>query len=343
MNVVGLAEIAGGAAALDLSPDGSARTPLVVVDLDRDEGQHAEAAIDALRGRPSVVVVGLSHSVLPESARTLLSEFTCTLAPGGPGRCWAAGSAADLVAIAATVDAAPRAALTLAGLLELTARADVADGLTAESLAYSMLLAGPEFAAWRASRPRRPIPGVSDPVLLDRVAGTLTVSLNMPGRHNAFGHAVRDALIEALAVAEYDPSIERVLLRGNGRSFCSGGDLDEFGSAADVSAAHLIRLCRSAAHAVHRLGPRMHALVHGACIGAGIEVPSFAARLEATDDAYFRLPELSMGLVPGAGGTVGITRRIGRWRTAFLALTGRAVDAPTALDWGLIDAVVSQP
>ena len=47
-----------------------------------------------------------------------------------------------------------------------------------------------------------------------------------------------------------------------------------------------------------------------------------------------------MGLVPGAGGTVSITRRIGRQRTALLALTGRTIDAPTALEWGLIDAAV---
>ncbi|MEU0538495.1 enoyl-CoA hydratase/isomerase family protein [Nocardia sp. NPDC005978] len=338
MKLLGPAEIAEGAAALTLTPEGIPRTPLVVVDLDREQWQYADAAAAALRRQPGVVVVGLAHRPLPEAARTLLSEFTCTLAPDGPGRYWVAGTDADLAAIVATVDAAPRAAITLAGLLALTARAGVADGLTAESLAYSMLLAGPEFAAWRAGRPRRPVPDAADPVLLERSGDTLTVSLNMPQRHNAFGHAVRDGLIEALAVAEYDSSIERVLLRGNGRSFCSGGDLDEFGSASDVSAAHLIRLGRGAAQAVHRLGPRMHAVLHGACIGAGIEVPSFAAHVAASADAYFRLPELSMGLVPGAGGTVGITRRIGRWRTAFLALTGRPIDTRTALDWGLIDA-----
>jgi enoyl-CoA hydratase/carnithine racemase len=51
------------------------------------------------------------------------------------------------------------------------------------------------------------------------------------------------------------------------------------------------------------------------------------------------LPELALGLLPGAGGTVSITRRIGRWRTAYLVLSGRTIDAATALDWGLVDAI----
>ena len=51
------------------------------------------------------------------------------------------------------------------------------------------------------------------------------------------------------------------------------------------------------------------------------------------------LPELSLGLIPGAGGTVSIARRVGRWRTAYLVLSGRTIDAATALRWGLVDAV----
>ena len=53
----------------------------------------------------------------------------------------------------------------------------------------------------------------------------------------------------------------------------------------------------------------------------------------------FGLPELSLGLIPGAGGTVSVTRRIGRWRTAYLVLSGLTVDTDTAVAWGLIDAV----
>jgi enoyl-CoA hydratase/carnithine racemase len=77
--------------------------------------------------------------------------------------------------------------------------------------------------------------------------------------------------------------------------------------------------------------------VHGSCIGAGMELPAFAHHVEADPGAAFSLPEVAMGLIPGAGGTVSITRRIGRQRTAWLALTRQPIDAPTALRWGLVD------
>lgn len=313
METVTWADLVDGAASLHLGADGTPANPLTIVDL------SAGPAIGALPPVRRGVVVGVGTA--DEDA---LPWLTAVASPD------------DLEAIAATVAAAPLASVTLAGLLELTADASVEAGLVAESLAYSMLLASPEFAAWRDRTLVGAVPADDEPVLLDRVGDLVTITLNRPARHNAFGRAVRDGLLAGLEVAAADPTV-KVKLVGNGRSFCSGGDLDEFGTATDVATAHLVRLRQSAAYAVHELRDRVHVVVHGACIGAGVEVPSFAGRVGARDDAYFRLPELGMGLVPGAGGTVGITRRIGRWRTALLALTNRPIDVATALDWGLVD------
>ena len=132
-------------------------------------------------------------------------------------------------------------------------------------------------------------------------------------------------------------SIEEVVLSGEGASFCSGGDLDEFGSFPDPAVAHAIRTTRSPAMLIARLAHRVRVEVHGACIGAGAELPAFAGRVVAAPDAVFQLPEVAMGLVPGAGGTASIPRRIGRQRTAELVLSGRRIDAETALRWGLVD------
>ena len=66
---------------------------------------------------------------------------------------------------------------------------------------------------------------------------------------------------------------------------------------------------------------------------------AFADTVIAHPDTAIRLPEISLGLIPGAGGTVSLSRRIGRQRTAALALTGRQIDATTALDWGLVDRI----
>ena len=79
--------------------------------------------------------------------------------------------------------------------------------------------------------------------------------------------------------------------------------------------------------------------MHGLCVGAGIELPAFARTVLTTPDASLRLPEIEMGLIPGAGGTVSIPRRIGRWRAAYLALTGEPVSGSTAVAWGLADAL----
>ena len=101
-----------------------------------------------------------------------------------------------------------------------------------------------------------------------------------------------------------------------------------------------MRTARAPGLLLDRFGARATAVVHGACIGAGTELAAFSARVEAAPDARFCLPEVAMGLVPGAGGTVSVTRRVGRQRAALLALTGGTIDAHTALQWGLIDTVV---
>ena len=162
-------------------------------------------------------------------------------------------------------------------------------------------------------------------------------------RHNAFSTDARAALLEALEVARLDPGITRMVLTGNGDSFCSGGDLAEFGTFADPASAHLARTRHSPALALDaltaRLGPACRAEVHGQVLGSGLEMAAFCGHVTCRPDATLGLPELALGLIPGAGGTVSITRRIGRWRTAYLVLSGQTIDPSTALDWGLVDAL----
>ena len=214
-------------------------------------------------------------------------------------------------------------------------------GVITESLAYSTLQSGPEFARWLGERgPAAPV-HIPDPVQAERVEGTLYVRFNRAQRHNAFSTDARAALLEALEVARLDPSVTDVVLSGNGPSFCSGGDLAEFGTFADPASAHLARTRHSPALVLDeltaRLGRRCRAEVHGQVLGSGLEMAAFCGWVQSRPDAVFGLPELSLGLLPGAGGTVSITRRIGRWRTAYLVLSGQTIDPPTALRWGLID------
>ena len=219
-------------------------------------------------------------------------------------------------------------------------------GVVTESLAYSTLQAGPEFARWLSERGPRQLPDDPDPVAAHREDDILRINFNRPQRHNAFSTDTRAALLEVLAVAQLDPSVTGIVLGGNGPSFCSGGDLAEFGTFADPAAAHLARTRHSPALVLDqltgRLGRACRAEVHGQVLGSGLEMAAFCGWVAAERDSVFGLPELSLGLIPGAGGTVSVTRRIGRWRTAYLVLSGRTIDAATALDWGLVDAIVDQ-
>ncbi len=245
----------------------------------------------------------------------------------------------QLDGLISAVTHSPIAATSLAVLLRIIESVDVEAGLAIESAVYSTLQAGPEFAAWRATAPHQSQHDVGPTVSIERNEGCLALALNRPDRHNAINARLRDELCAALAIAIADDTITSVELRGNGSSFCSGGDLGEFGARSDPATAHTIRLARSPARLIHRLNDRITVHIHGSTLGGGIEMAAFAGHVVAHPDTVIALPEVSLGLIPGAGGTVSLTKRIGRQRTAYLALTGQSISAATALKWHLIDAI----
>lgn len=282
-------------------------------------------------GAIPVVILGVVDGDAADVATIDPSPFDVLLAADDP----------LLAAVVDEVERHPVAATALAVLLRASEVRPVEEGLGAESAVYSTLQAGAEFAAWRRSYGDRPLPAdPAPPVLTERIDDVLHVTLNRPHRHNAITAALRDGLCEALTLAAADDSITAVRLAGNGPSFCSGGDLAEFGSFPDPATAHVTRLIRSPARLAHQLADRLHVQLHGSCMGGGIEVAALAHHVVAAPATVIALPELGLGLVPGAGGTASIPRRIGRHRTAALGLSGASIDAPTALAWGLVDEIV---
>lgn len=247
----------------------------------------------------------------------------------------------ELPRIAVNIAHAPQAALVLVHVLRSTETLSAAAALPVESLGYATLQTGPEFRRWLATRaPLAVTPDVEPPLQLERDGAVLRVRLNRPAQRNAITAPLRDALCEALQLVVADGSIGRVEIGGNGACFSIGGALEEFGSIGDGSVAHAIRSVRLPANLLVQCAARTHFHVHSACIGAGAEIPAFGARVTASRNAFFQLPELQFGLIPGAGGCVSLPRRIGRQRTAYMALTMKKINAATALEWGLIDAIV---
>ena len=352
---VSVAELAAGAADFPLLDDmGQPCSPLLVVDLPASPGsgpaesllrRAAERAADCPR-----LLIGVASGPVPAQADELLRalDVTFTSAPDPRRECVTVPDPAAAAAAAGQAAAAfPQAALVLGQVLRATEGLTVRQALDTESLAYSALLGGPEFRRWLAASPARSAPpAVAEPVLLRRETADdsrLHITLNRPERRNAYGRQLRDALADALRVALFDPGITRVVLDGAGPCFCSGGDLGEFGTTPDPVTAHFVRTQAGAALLLHAVRDRAEVRVHGPCTGAGVELPAYAGTVVAAEDTTFTLPEVAMGLIPGAGGTVSLPRRIGRWRTLYLALTGGRLDARTALAWGLVDRLVPSP
>ena len=266
-------------------------------------------------------------------------------------------AANDIDDITETVIASPQASVSLVQLLRAGETMSVRDALMAESWVYSMLQGGHVFQNWlRTQKPQQETatrqqpakPAADQPaaladdnpaVLIDDSTDTLHLTLNRPERRNAFSAEMRDHLVKALRAANPAPPPGGIVLSGAGEAFCSGGDLNEFGTTPDSATAHIVRSLRSAAWEMHLLRDHIRVNLHGACVGAGIELPAFTNNITSTPDAFFWLPEVRLGLVPGAGGTVSLPRRIGRHRTTWLALTNRRLTPTTAHNWGLIDAI----
>jgi hypothetical protein len=303
-----------------------------------------DASVEAPDAAPGVVRVGVHREGPVPGGGLDAFDILLSADPEAPGPWVGAGERLD--AVLAELDAAvarqPVAAAVCAQVLRMSLAVGFDQALVLESLAYSMLLGSGGFRAWRAANPPRVrTPDESPRVRIGDDGAVLEVRLTRPAARNAFDARMRDELADALTFALDHPDRPPVVLVGEGPAFSAGGDLDEFGTAADPGEAHLIRTLRSPVRLAHGLGERLTARLHGACVGAGVEVPAAARRVTARPGAFFRLPEVSMGLIPGAGGTASLPRRIGRRRACYMAVSGADIDLATALAWGLVDEVAA--
>jgi 3-hydroxyacyl-CoA dehydrogenase len=153
---------------------------------------------------------------------------------------------------------------------------------------------------------------------------------------NALGQAVRTGLAAALAEAEVDPVVTTVILIGRGRGFSGGADITEFGRAPQgVSLPELIRRIEACSKPVV-------AAIHGMALGGGLELALGAHYRIATRSAKLALPEVKLGLLPGAGGTQRLPRLIGVEAALPMIVSGDPIAADRALTLGLIDAVCDE-
>lgn len=166
------------------------------------------------------------------------------------------------------------------------------------------------------------------------------VRLARPQTVNAFSVRMRDELVEALTAVRDDSDVRALLLEGEGRGFCAGADLSEFGTAPSQAIARRVRFQRDVFGLMASLPVPTLAAVHGACLGSGVELVAACDVRLAADDASFGMPETGWGLIAAAGGTQLLPRLVGQGRALELLLTGRRFGAIEALSYGLAHRIV---
>jgi enoyl-CoA hydratase len=167
------------------------------------------------------------------------------------------------------------------------------------------------------------------------------VTLNRPEVLNSYNVQMRDELYQVLSAIKDDPEVKVVIFKGSGeRAFCAGADLSEFLTAPSPVIARQIRWERDVWGLFLSLPQPLIAALHGYVLGSGIEMALCCDLRIASEDARFGLPEVSLGLIPAAGGTQTLPRTIGRAKSLEMLLTGNWFDAEEALATGLVNRVV---
>ena len=173
-------------------------------------------------------------------------------------------------------------------------------------------------------------------IIYEKSCGVAHVSLNRPQQLNAYSVAMRDDFAQALQAVAEDSEVGSLLITGQGRAFCAGADLSEFGTAPSQVIARNVRWQRDVWGQLIELPKPIVAAVHGYCIGSGLEIALLSDVRIAAEDTVFSMPEVRLGMIPAAGGSQTLPRHACPSRALDLLLTGRRFDALEAMRTGLV-------
>ena len=173
-------------------------------------------------------------------------------------------------------------------------------------------------------------------LIYEKEGSVARISLDRPTVLNAYSIQMRDDFSEALSAVTDDPEVRALLIAGEGRGFCAGADLTEFGSAPSQVIARQVRWQRDVWGQMINMDKPIVVAVHGYCIGSGLEIALLGDLRLAADDTIFAMPEVRLGMIPAAGGTQTLPRNACSSRAMDLLLTGRRFTAMEAYSMGLV-------
>jgi enoyl-CoA hydratase/carnithine racemase len=178
------------------------------------------------------------------------------------------------------------------------------------------------------------------PLHVRRRGPAVWLTLSRPEAANALSRGLVEALGRAVDEVHADPSVRVVVVTGEGRTFCAGADLKERRAMSLDETRSFLDLLNHALTCLAGLPCAVIAAINGGAFGGGLELALACDLRIASDVATLGLVETRLGIIPGAGGTQRLARVVGVSRAKELILTGRRIDAPTALAMGLVSAVV---
>lgn len=183
-----------------------------------------------------------------------------------------------------------------------------------------------------------------DNILLENNEGVATIAINRPKKLNALNKATIQELHEAFSEAQDDDEVKVIILTGSGeKAFVAGADISEF---ADFSPEEGKRLAAEGQTKlfdfVANLSKPVIAAVNGFALGGGLELAMAAHFRIASDSAKMGLPEVSLGVIPGYGGTQRLPQLVGKGRAMEMIMTAGMIDARQALEYNLVNHVTTQ-
>jgi enoyl-CoA hydratase/carnithine racemase len=168
--------------------------------------------------------------------------------------------------------------------------------------------------------------------------GIARIFLNRPEKVNALDSHLLETLLDAINRIAPIPDVRVVVLGGRGRAFCGGADVRELCALTEATAGAFVERIHEVCEAIRKLPLPVVARLHGAVIGAGLEIAAACDLRIAAEGTKFAMPEVKLA-IPSVVEAALLPRLMGSGRAAWLVLTGEAIDARRAYEWGLVEEV----
>ena len=174
--------------------------------------------------------------------------------------------------------------------------------------------------------------------------GIATLVINRPKQLNALNKQTLAEISEAFESMRNDDGVKVVIMTGSGeKAFVAGADIKEFANFSGVQGSELAKTGHMTVfNSIEEFSKPVIAAINGFALGGGLELAMAAHVRIASDNARMGLPETSLGVIPGLGGTQRLPQLIGKGRALEMIFSAKMIDAATALNYGLVNAVVPQ-